>query len=235
MVCNYIRKTTTKYSQKTLEKCLSCVRKGKMLMKNASRHFNVSYGTIRNKINNFHPKTSGGQTALHILNLLDLLTDWKVLFNGFSVWCLVKAYLDKKCDTVSCFKENMPGNDWLHGFVKRHNLTKRITDNVKAARAEVNHEVINNYFDNLEEWIKDIPPENIFNYVETNMNDDPDAKLVITQRGKKWIERKIQHSKSSVSVMFAGNAARQYLPSMVVYKSENIYKEWVREAPTNTV
>ena len=47
MVCNYIRKTTTKYSQKTLEKCLSCVRKGKMLMKNASRHFNVSYGTIR--------------------------------------------------------------------------------------------------------------------------------------------------------------------------------------------
>ena len=34
----------------------------------------------------------------------------------------------------------MPGNDWLRGFIKRHNLTKRITDNVKAARAEVNHE-----------------------------------------------------------------------------------------------
>ena len=176
MVRNYIRKSTTKYSQETLEKCLSCVRKGKMSMKKASRHFNVPYGTIRNKINNFHPKTSGGQTALHILNLLDLLMDWKVLFNGFSVWCLVKAYLDKKCDTVSCFKENMPGNDWLHGFVKRHNLTKRITD-VKAARAEVNHEVINNYFDNLEEWIKDVPPENIFNYVETNITDNPGAKF----------------------------------------------------------
>ena len=78
----------------------------------------------------------------------------------------------------------MPGNYWLCGFVKRHNLTKRITDNVKAARAEVNHEVINNYFDNLEEWIKDIPPENIYNYDETNITDDPGAKLVITQRGK---------------------------------------------------
>ena len=67
--------------------------------------------------------------------------------------CLVlyKSLLDKKCDTVSCFKENMPGNYWLCGFVKRHNLTKRITDNVKAARAKVKHEVINNYFDNLEE------------------------------------------------------------------------------------
>ena len=201
MVRNYIRKSTTKYSQETLEKCLSCVRKGKMSMKKASRHFNVPYGTIRNKINNFHPKTSGEQTALqdnleeHILNSLDLLTDWKVPFDGFGVRCLVKAYLDKKCDTVSCFKENMPGNDWLRGFIKRHNFTKRITDNVKAARAEVNHEVINNYFDNLEEWIKDIPPETIFNYDETNITDDPGAKLVITRRGKNRIKRKIQHSK----------------------------------------
>ena len=129
----------------------------------------------------------------------------------------------------------MPGNDWLCSFVKRHNLTKRITDDVKAARAEVNHEVINSYFDNLEEWIKDIPPENILNYDETNITDDPGVKLLITQRGKSQIERKIQHSKSSVSVMLAGNAARQYLPLMVVYKSENIYREWVRGRPTNTV
>ena len=40
----------------------------------------------------------------------------------------------------------MPGNGWLRGFVKGHNLTKHITDNVKAARTEVNHEVINKYF-----------------------------------------------------------------------------------------
>ena len=134
-----------------------------MSMKKSSRHFNVPYGTIRNKINNFHPKTSGRQTALqdnleeHILNSLDLLADWKVPFDGFSVRYLVKTHLDKKCDTISCFQENKPRNDWLRGFVKRHDLTKCITDNVKAARAEVNHEVINNYFDNFEEWIKDIP------------------------------------------------------------------------------
>ena len=80
-------------------------------MKKASRPFNVPYGTIRKKINNVFSKTWGGPKALqdnleeHILNSLDLLTEWKVSFNGFSVWCLVKAYFDKKCDTVSCFKE----------------------------------------------------------------------------------------------------------------------------------
>ena len=172
MVRRYIRKTTTKYTKETLEKCLSCVRKGKMLMEKASRN-----RTIRNKTNNFHPKTSSGQIALqdnleeHILNSLDLLTDWKVLFDGFSIRCFVKAYLDTKCDIALCFKENMSGNNWLRGFVKRCNLTKRIANNVKAARAEVKHEVINNYFDNLEEWIKDIPAENIFNYDETKITD----------------------------------------------------------------
>ena len=100
MVCNYIRKTNTKYSQETIEKCLSCVRKRKMSMKKVSRHFSVPDGIIRNEINNFHLKTLGGHTALqdnlkeHILNLLDLLMDWKVPFDGSSVWCLVKAYLD---------------------------------------------------------------------------------------------------------------------------------------------
>ena len=47
----------------------------------------------------------------------------------------------------------MPRNDWLCGFIKRHNLTKRITDNVKVARDEINHEIINSYFDNLEQWL----------------------------------------------------------------------------------
>ena len=135
-------------------------------------------------------KSSEGQTALSqnleevILQSLDRLTDWKVPFDRISVHCLVKVYLDKKGDAVSYFRQNMPGNDWLRGFIKRHNLTKRITDNVKAVRDEVNHEIINSYFDNLEQCLNDVPPSNIYNYDETNISDDPGAKLVITRRGR---------------------------------------------------
>ena len=92
-----------------------------------------------------------------ILQSLDRLTNWKVPFDSISIHCLVKAYLNKKGDTVLCFRRNMLGNDWLHGFIKCHNLTKRITDNVKAARAAVNHEIINSCFDYLEQWLKDVP------------------------------------------------------------------------------
>ena len=57
------------------------------MMKKASRHFNVSYGT------------SGGQRALQDNLEEHILPDGKVSFDGFTVWCFVKAYLDKKCDT----------------------------------------------------------------------------------------------------------------------------------------
>ena len=78
------------------------------------------------------------------------------------------------------FKNNSPGSDWLQSFIKRHKLTKRIMDNVKSSRALVNEEVINKYFDHLENSLEDIPTINIFNYDETNITDDPGAKLVIT-------------------------------------------------------
>ena len=102
MVHEYRRVTVTKYTEETLQKCITCVKKGKMSMKKASRHFGVPYGTARNKANWWYLKSSGGQTALSqnleevILQSLDQLKDWKVPFDSISVCSLVKDYLDKK-------------------------------------------------------------------------------------------------------------------------------------------
>ena len=80
MVREYTRVTVTKYTEEKLEKC-TFVKKGKMSMKKASRYFGVPYGTIRNKVNGWHSKFSGGQTALsqnlekEILQSSDRLTD----------------------------------------------------------------------------------------------------------------------------------------------------------------
>ena len=45
----------------------------------------------------------------------------------------------------------------------------------------------------------------------------------------------MHHSKSSISVMFARWADGHYVPPMVVYKAENIYKEWRCAGPIDTV
>ena len=157
MVHEYKWVTVTKYTEETLQKCITIVKKANCPWRKLQ---DILVYLVRNKVNGWHSKSSGGQTTLSqnleevILQSLDWLTDWKVPFDRISICCLVKAYIDKKKgDTVSCFRQNMPGNDWLCGFIKRHNLTKRITDNVKATRDEVNHEIINSYFDNLEQWL----------------------------------------------------------------------------------
>ena len=79
---------------------------------------------------------------------------------------------------------------WVQSFVKRHKLTKRITDNVKAAKAEVNREIMNMYLDRIEKWLHRLPPERIYNYDETNFSDNPGAKTVVCPRGRRRVERK---------------------------------------------
>ena len=60
-------------------------------MSKAPKKCGVPYGTIHNKINNFHPKKHEGQTALSnefeevLVKSLDQLTDWKVPFDGYDV------------------------------------------------------------------------------------------------------------------------------------------------------
>ena len=44
--------------------------------------------------------------------------------------------------------------------------------NIKRQRAAVSHDIINEYFDNLSETIKDVLASHIMNYDETNVSDD---------------------------------------------------------------
>lgn len=146
----------------------------------------------------------------------------------------MKSYLDKQRVTDNRFNNNLPGIDWLKSFMKRHNLTSRLADNVKPSRAEIDAQSVNSYFDELEQTLKGIDP-NIYNYDETNVSDNPGSKQIICHHGLKRVERKIEHSKSCLSVMFCGGATGVYLPPMIVYKAKNIYAEWTRGGPGGTV
>jgi len=141
------------------------------------------------------------------------------------------SYLDRSGVHDARFRNNCPGDDWLKSFVSRNRLTQRLADNVKPARAEITNENVNKYFDELQESLKDVPADNIYNYDETNVTDDPGAKTVVCRCGLKRIERKIQHSKSAISIMYCGSAAGVFLPPMAVYKAQNCYTGWTKGGP----
>ena len=77
--------------------------------------------------------------------------------------------------------------------MKRHRLIKHFADNVKAARAEVNHEIMSHYFENLWKRLEGIALDNIFNYNKTNVTDSHGRKMVIVHRGENRVERKMHH------------------------------------------
>ena len=73
----------------------------------------------------------------NLLLTVHTLTMWKVSLDRFSIRCLVKAYLDSGKIIHKRFKDNMPGVEWGRSFIQRNNLTKRIANNVRGARPEV--------------------------------------------------------------------------------------------------
>ena len=69
----------------------------------------------------------------------------------------------------------------MYSFINRHRktLSIRLVPNYSRKRASVSAEILNQYFDNLETTLIDVPEENIMNYDETNLSDDPGKKNVL--------------------------------------------------------
>ena len=233
------------YTEDDLKDAVRKVQVNSMSLRKASKTYNIPLGTLRNKVIGAHSRSVGRPTRLseecskQIANSIDILADWKVPLSGSEVCLLVKGYLDAKGVKDPVFKNNLPGPNWLESFSKQYNFSKRFADNVTINRAEVSSEVINSYFDNLQETLQEmevpIPPENIFNYDETNISNNPASKKVLVRRGRRRVERKAEHSKQTISLMFCGNASGQYLPSMVIYKSKNVYNDWSTGEPDGAV
>lgn len=171
------------YSVETLEKCLEEIRSGEMIKRNAAAHYNIPRSTIKNKLKGLFTKQPGHQPAMseatekafvsHVIKLSEF---------GFPVdhrelRFIVKSYLNNRGSSVKEFKDNLPGYDWVTSFIKRHpELTRRFASNIKIARASVTPKVLEEYVENLRNEVKDLPPENIWNFDETNLSDDPGQK-----------------------------------------------------------
>nr|CAI5830953.1 unnamed protein product [Callosobruchus analis] len=144
-----------------------------------------------------------------------------------------KALLDKQGRLCQKFKNNLPGVDWAYSLLKRHKhkYSKRIATNIKRARAVLSPCVVDDYFNNLEVILKDIPPSNIFNYDESNISDDPGKKLAIYRREVKYRGKIMNFSKSSTTVMVCCSADGVLLPPYIIYKSLHLYDTWKEKAP----
>ena len=111
----------------------------------------------------------------------------------------------------------------------------RKTNAIKRSRAALSREEVTDFFNNYKVSVEGVPPENIFNYDESNLRDEPGTTKCIFRKGTKYCEKVQNSSKSSISIMFCGSAAGKMLPPMVIYKSKFLHKNWCERGPKGTV
>lgn len=148
---------------------------------------------------------------------------------------IAQSYLNSIGRKVKIFKNNIPGRAWVEGFLKRHHdISRRVARNISLNRASVNEGTVERFFQNLKEEIEGVPPENLWNYDETNLQDDPGCTKVLVKRGTKYPERIRNATKACTTVMMCGNANGDCLPPYVIFKAENVYSTWKEGGPRGT-
>jgi hypothetical protein len=138
-------------------------------------------------------------------------------------------------DVKTRWLEDRPGKGWVRNFRKRwrHRVRVRKPTNIKRSRAKVSPEEVRAFFANIKPNLEGVPSKNIFNYDETCFRDDPGAEDAFFGGGCKYFEQIRNHSKVTVSVLIAGNAAGDFVPPMTVYKSGtgSVYQSWCEGGP----
>jgi hypothetical protein len=222
-----------KYTDAQLKEAMDDVQNKRMSERAAALAYGIPRSTLKDRLAERVTNDSAGRpTVLSkeeeelIVERLLLHGNWGFPLTSADLCHVIKAYLDSMGRTTR-FVQNMPGPDFVTGFLQRHpELTVRKANMIKRARAGLSRETVQEFFDRFAITAKDIPPCNIFNYDETNMQDNPGCVKAIFKKGTKYAEQVRNHSKSAISVMFCCSATGQLLPPYVVYKGANCYEAW---------
>jgi hypothetical protein len=227
----------TKYAMAVMLEAIQAVKDKEMSCRGAAKHFRVPFATLRDRVAGTTGGDVGRPTELSkeeeavIVERVILMGTWGFPLSRQDLSHIIKGYLDRLGRTTR-FINNLPGPDFMIGFMNRHpELSVRTANLIKRGRAALSHQEVNEFFDRVEKELEGVPPENIWNYDETNLTDDPGAKKAIFKRGVKYAEQIRNHSKSAISMMFCGNAAGDMVPPYIVFKAENLWKGWCLNGP----
>ena len=227
-----------RYSLEELEEAMRLVKANKKTIRDASKEFNIPASTLSDKIKGKCPKSVGRQTVLSmteekvIAEKMLVMGDWGFPLRPLDVKMLVREFLNEKGFTTRFGPDNMPGKDWMMGFLNRHpEISKRRANLLKRSRASVGPEEVKSFFQHFSVVADGVPPENMWNYDETNFTEDPRVQECFFRRGTKYAEKVCDNSKNAISVMFCGSASGVLLPPYIVYRAANVWTGWTNGYP----
>uniref|UniRef100_A0A7M5XHY1 HTH psq-type domain-containing protein n=1 Tax=Clytia hemisphaerica TaxID=252671 RepID=A0A7M5XHY1_9CNID len=207
----------------------ACINK-ELGIKEAARVYNLPKSTLHRRVTGLTQSSQPGRRTIltkreeaRFTTGLNAMARWHMPYGKTQLQLMVKRYLDKSGQNLLFLKDNLPGDGWARGFIRRNKIKQT---KVKSARFAVTNKDLKDYYKEVTDSLKDIPPSHIFNYGETNLTDLGKEVVLVRRVASKRIEKCVEHSKQSYSIMYCGNAIGQYLPPMIVYKAETSCPEW---------
>jgi hypothetical protein len=114
------------YSEENLQRCLEDIRTGVKSQRAKAARYQIPRSTIKNKLKGDFNRKPGRPTVFS-LDEENVIVEYvkKQAEFGFPVTeqdlrFIMKAYLDRQGRSVTQFKNNMPGYDWVKYFLKWH-------------------------------------------------------------------------------------------------------------------
>ena len=228
-----------------MEAAIRAVTNGEMGFNAASRSFNVSTTTLRNRLSGRvkHGSTMG---AKPYLNKVEERALKDFLFNASDVGLgktrgHAMMYAEKVAKEKGVLRKDNITHRWFESFRKRNSdVALRKGDSMAAVRFRCTNPVeISKYYTLLHETLTNhnliAEPWRIYNVDETGMPLDPRKPKVVTRLGTKKVRVMGSGNKHQITAVVCASATGHIIPLMIIFEGKNLKKEWLSHEVPGTV
>lgn len=220
-----------------IEKVLQKIKAEKISISDASKLFNISKGTLINRIHNKHQKRFGRPNTLTSMEEKKLAEYIKKLCDiGFSLSISdIQVLASYEYGNKLVQKNSRFGKQWSQSFVTRHDLNSlKRSQSTNIFKNLALKEDAYTFLEHVRSLVhRDetaISPDFIFCFEEFHFSGDPQSNQFVDRKNLRY-PLQTPAGKSCVSVMFCGNASGAWLPFYIVKKScENVTTYKIKSA-----
>ncbi|CAG9840855.1 unnamed protein product [Diabrotica balteata] len=234
--------------RKVMDNAIQAVRNGMSPFK-AHKTLNVPRTTLLDKLHgrSLQGRKIGAETIL-TGEEENILVKWMMTIaeQGFPATKLQLIdsvqILIKNLKRENPFKDGRPGRHWFEGFMRRHpELTRRNSQNLTNARANVTEEKIRKWFMEINSYLLKNnflhvtnKPQRVFNCDESSFFLSPKNDKVLAKKGERTVYSFINNDeKECLTTLLTCNAAGQFASPMVVYSYQRVSRNIVEKVPAS--
>ena len=226
------------YDAEVIEAAIDAVKQG-MSRYTAAKVYGITRNVLFHHLHHLRHK-NGRPFVLQpneeqvLINVINQLTQWGFYMDANDIKILIKGYLDT-CDRFEIrFKDNIPGKKFIRSFIKRNQLGHCLSSYIQPSDMAMRQKDIVQ-FNNRLEAAGDILPQNIFQYDEIALSNNPEVKTVMLRRSSRRFLAAVENPNMNISIMICGSASGQFLPPLICYRSAHLDKNWTFAGPTGAV